>query len=508
WEKGFTFAKFPRANLAPRVVELPAGTDATANPIDRLLASYLGKHGIASAPAVDDRTYIRRVSLDVIGLLPTGRQVEQFVADTNPSKREALVDKLLADNKNYTEHWITFWNDALRNSYSRQYHGGGGKPITGWLTGALSNNMPYDQFVRDLLTQAAGAEGFIQGVRWRGTVNASQVPEMQAAQNVAQVFLGVNLKCASCHDSFINHWSLHDAYALASTFANSPLEMHKCNKATGNIAEPGFLYPELGTIDPKVAPKERQQQLANLFTHPNNGRFPRTAVNRMWAVFFGRGLVQPVDEMDLPPWSADLLDWLAIDLVENKYDLKHTMRLILTSQAYQMASVESREDEQDDEYVFRGPLVRRMTAEQLLDGIEQMVLLGNGTGNGTGDERPVMSRAGMKKLDTLMVALGRPKRDQVVTQRESLATTLQTLELTNGNLLAAQLQRGGKSWIADQKRTPEEVVESLFHEALGRLPTTKEKATALQVVGTPLNPQGLEDLLWMISMLPEFQLIY
>jgi len=505
WEKGFTFAKFPRAKLAPRVVKLPpaAGPKASPNPIDRLLAGYLAKQKIKSAAVVDDRTFLRRVSLDVIGLLPTAKQVEQFIADKNPRKREAIVDKLLADNKNYAEHWITFWNDALRNSYSRQYHGGGGKPITGWLTGALSKNMPYDQFVRELITQARGSAGFIQGVRWRGTVNASQVPEMQAAQNVAQVFLGLNLKCASCHDSFINHWSLRDAYALASTFANGPLEMHKCNKGTGKVVPSAFLYPELGAIDAKAAKNVRQQQLAKLITHEKNGRFPRTVVNRLWAVFFGRGLVEPVDEMDLPPWSADLLDWMAVDTVSHKYDLKHTMRQILTSRAYQMASVEARKDEQGNDYVFRGPLVRRMSAEQLLDAIEQVVLLGKAA-----DQRPSWKRAGTRKLDPLMVALGRPKRDQVVTRRESVATTLQTLELTNGDRLAALLQRGGPIWSADKKQTPEAVVDRLFREALGRAPTPKERMTALQAIGTPVSPRGVEDLLWMMAMLPEFQLIY
>ena len=107
---------------------------------------------------------------------------------------------------------MTFWNDSLRNSYTRQYHGGGGKPITGWLKAALSENKPYDQFVKELISPVGGSDGFIKGVAWRGTVNASQVTEMQAAQNVAQVFMGLNIKCASCHDSFINDWTLTVSY--------------------------------------------------------------------------------------------------------------------------------------------------------------------------------------------------------------------------------------------------------------------------------------------------------
>src|SRR5262249_8222324 len=153
------------------------------------------------------------------------------------------------------------------------------------------------RFVRELIHPGGDAEGFIKGIKWRGNVNASQVPELQFSQNVSQVFFGVNMKCASCHDSFIDAWKLDDAYALAAVVADKPLEVHRCDKPLGTTASPRFLWPKLGSIDAKSTKGQRLEQLAKLITHPDNGRFPRTIVNRLWQRLFGRGLVHPVDIM-------------------------------------------------------------------------------------------------------------------------------------------------------------------------------------------------------------------
>src|SRR5262249_20087866 len=141
------------------------------------------------------------------------------------------------------------------------------------------------------------------------------------------------------HDSFVNHWKLTDAYALASVFADTALELHRCDQPTGTPASVGFLYPQLGTINPVGSRATRQRQLADLLIHPQNGRLARTIVNRLWARLFGRGLVEPVDNMDAEPWHQDLLDFLAVDLAEHGYDLKHTLRLLATSRAYQMPGI-------------------------------------------------------------------------------------------------------------------------------------------------------------------------
>src|SRR5204863_7428827 len=255
-------------------------------------------HGIKWRRPISDRAYARRVYLDAIGLLPTPGELEAFVADPRPGKREQLVKRLLAENRRYAEHWLTFWNDALRNDYrGTGYIDGGRKQITDWLYSALATNMPYNEFVRELIDPVPGSEGFSGGIVWRGVVNASQTPQMQAAQNISQVFMGVNLKCASCHDSFINDWTLADAYGLAGIYSDTPLEMVHCDKPTGKFATMRFLYPELGGIDSNAEKPERLKHLADLVASKKDGRLTRTIVNRLWARFLGRGLIEPTDEM-------------------------------------------------------------------------------------------------------------------------------------------------------------------------------------------------------------------
>ncbi len=501
WEKGFTFAKFRNAPVGPRKVALPEGK--SVNPVDRFLSPYYTKNNIEEVSLVEDAVFARRVFLDVLGILPTAGELKAFSENTRIDKRQHLVKELLADKENYAEHWVTFWNDSLRNSYTRQYHGGGGKPITGWLKSALMENKPYDQFVRELINPVGGSDGFIKGVAWRGTVNASQVTEMQAAQNVAQVFMGLNIKCASCHDSFINDWTLKETYSFAAIFAGGPLDIHRCDKPTGEKAEPAFLYPELGTIDPGAPPEKRIEQLAEIMTSPENGRMARTMVNRLWAIFFGRGLIEPVDEMDNPAWNTDLLDWLAVDFAESGYDLKHTMSILLNSRAYHRPAVSL--DEEEDDFVFRGPVVRRMFAEQFLDGLDQVILAAKGSppvARGTGRKR-----AGSRNLDRLMRTLGRPKRDVVVTRRESSATTAQFIELANGRSVADLVAKGGKEWL-DSGRAPAALVGDLFVCSLARAPSDKELESALEIIGRPVTARGVEDLLWMLVMHPEFQLIH
>lgn len=511
WEKGFTFAKFSNAPVTPRKVVVPPGSEP--NPVDRFLSGYYKKENVSKTEVVSDAVFARRAFLDVIGLLPSPVERESFSADKRSDKRARLVGDLLADREHYAEHWVTFWNDSLRNSYTRQYHGGGGKPITGWLKASLSENKPYDQFVRELISPVGGSDGFIKGVAWRGTVNASQVTEMQAAQNVAQVFMGLNIKCASCHDSFINDWTLKQTYSFAAIFAGGPLDIHRCDKPTGEKADPAFLYPELGRIDPAVSPEKRIEQLAGIMTSPKNGRMARTMVNRLWAIFFGHGLIEPVDEMDNPSWNQDLLDWLAVDFAEHGYDLKHTMNLLLTSQAYQRPSVALDPDAED--FVFRGPVVRRMSAEQFLDGLDQVILAASDktAGKDPVDADPPAAargtgrkRAGSRNLDRLMRTLGRPKRDVVVTRRESSATTAQFIELSNGRSVADLVARGGKVWL-DSGRMPEALVADLFASSFGRAPSNGELKSSLGVVGSPASARGIEDLLWMLVMHPEFQLI-
>ena len=286
WDPEVSFARPAPQNLLPRAPDLPAGASLPANPVDRLLLSYFAQHDPTPARLSGDRQFIRRATLDVVGELPTPEEVRAFVADRRAGKRARLVTRLLADDRRYAEHLLTFWNDLLRNDYrGTGYIDGGRENITAWLYAALANNLPYDRFVAALVNPTPASEGFARGIVWRGVVNASQTPEMQAAQNISQVFMGVNLKCASCHDSFINDWQLSDSYGLASIYASSPLEMVECDRPTGKTARMKFLYDELGTVDPSAPRDVRLEQLSHVLTGPKNGRLARTIVNRLWARF-------------------------------------------------------------------------------------------------------------------------------------------------------------------------------------------------------------------------------
>ena len=236
----------------------------------------------------------------------------------------------------------------------------------------------------------------------------------------------------------------------------------------------------------------------------------------------GRGLVEPVDDMEKTAWNADLLDWLASDLADHHYDLKHLIEVILTSRAYQRPSVTFDEKNTQD-YVFSGPLVRRMSAEQFRDALGELTgvwydkpaaQIDYTLGQGKPPKKAVPAknhdkvRAVLANADALQVALGRPNREQTVTTRSSVATTLEALELTNGRELAEIIRRGAQNALAEKAPSTEDLITRLYGRALGRKPTAEELAMAKEVVGQPAQPAGVEDLLWALAMLPEFQLIY
>lgn len=503
WDADVSFAKKEPQNLVCRAPALPQDLHGK-NPIDYLLQAYWKSNKFNPPEVAPDRVFARRVYLDAIGLLPAAEELEAFVADTNAVKRAELARTLLQNNEAYAQHWLTFWNDLLRNDYrGTGYIDGGRKQITSWLYSALVTNMPYDTFVAALVNPSAESEGFIKGIVWRGVVNSSQTPQMQAAQNVSQVFMGVNLKCASCHDSFVNTWRLSDAYNLAAVFSDEPLEMFECDKPTGQTAHPAFLYPSLGNFDASTNRAARLQQLADLLTHREDGRLARTIVNRLWAQFMGRGLVEPLDDMEQPASHADILDYLAEDLVEHGYDLKRTMQVIFSSKAYQLPIVDLPEGKTEN-LIFRGPLLRRLSAEQFRDSIAQIT--GEWFAKSHYPGVTNRARASLVPSDPLMTAMGRPNREQVVTSRQTSATTLQALELTNGETLAALVRSGAAKLAAEGE--PGAILSKIYKQALGRSPTEKEEKVLLASMESDATAQQVEDVLWAVILLPEFQLIY
>jgi hypothetical protein len=516
WDDNFTFkAGTYVAPLKYREVKVPSGS---GHPIDRILAPYFAKQKDGNQALVTDDVFYRRASLDIVGLLPLPEEIEAFVTNADPQKREKLVEALLRDNRAYTDHWLCFWNDLLRNEYKGTgYIDGGRKQITSWLYNAILTNKPYDQFAQELVKPNADSEGFIKGIKWRGRVNASQVAELQFSQNISQVFFGVNMKCASCHDSFIDNWKLDDAYSLAAIVSDKPLEIFRCDKPTGKNAVAGFLWPELGNIDAKLPKDKKLEQLAALVTHPDNGRFSRTIANRIWQKLMGRGVVHPVDMMANKPWNDDLLDYLAFYFKENKYDLKKLIGHITSSQVYQLKAATFAEEPLAENYVFKGPMLKRMTAEQFMDAV--WLVTGTAPAKAdaplpkdiplaTGSAKRNFVRAVLVHSNMLMRTLGRPNREQVVTTRAELLTTLEALDLASGAIFHDIVSRGGKQIFLELKdKNKDVIIKNVYMRSLGRNPDASELSAATGLLSEKPDADSLADLLWVIFLLPEFQLI-
>jgi hypothetical protein len=257
------------------------------------------------------------------------------------------------------------------------------------------------------------------------------------------------------------------------------------------------------------------ERLAGLVTHPDNGQFPRTIANRIWQRLMGRGIVHPVDVMANEPWSEDLLEHLATYLVDHGYDLKALIEHIVESRAYQSSPAVASEGDAAGSYVFRGPLVRRMTAEQFLDAV--WLITGTAPAKADAPVHPPCEaiapehrfiRAALVKSNELMRSLGRPNREQVVTTRSDVLTTLEALDLSNGQIFNDTLARGAAGLLkAQPKATADGLAGTIYLRALGRRPTAEERAAARALMGTPPTPEGLADLLWVVLVLPEFQLI-
>ena len=517
WEPGFTFRGRGRVPIAPRAVILPPVIEDRDHPIDRIVDAYWAEQGVSRPQALSDEKFARRAYLDLIGLLPTPVELNRFLADDRPDKQSQLIDELLTRELDYADHWLTFWNDLLRNDYAGTgFIDGGRKKITPWLHRSLQENKPYDVFVRELLSPTAESEGFIYGIKWRGRVNASQAREVQFAQNVGQVFLGINLKCASCHDSFIDDWTLEESYSLAAIVSEHPLEIHRCDKPTGKMAVAASPFPELGVIDPAAPKVERLKVLANMLTSEQNGRLTRTIVNRLWERMMGRGIVHPVDVMDNPPWSADLLDFLANDLVKHDYNLKRTLSLIGSSTTYRLRSVRLTGALPTEGYVFSGPVAKQMTAEQFLDAVWLLTHTGPTRANaqvGSRGNAPI--RASLVVSNPLMRSLGRPNREQVVTTRPGGLTTLQALDLSNGERLTSTLSRAAatlktidetfRTVNADWSR--DQFIDWMYRSTVSRRPTDSERAITHEILADPPTPSQIADLLWSLILLPEFQLV-
>ena len=510
---------FKVAELAPRNPVLPSASGIYTNPVDRWTNQYFVENKITWPKLVDDRTFLRRLYMDVIGLLPNKQETDEFKKDKRPDKRAIWSKKLLDREDDYALHWLTFWNDALRNDYTGTgYITNGRYAITDWLYQSIKSNKPYDLFVKELVNPDENSKGFIEGIKWRGVVNSSQRTEMQAAPNVAQVFLGLNLKCASCHNSFISDWKLEDAYAFANIFADTTLEINRCDKPTGKFTDARMLWKELGSIDNNASVPVKRSQLANNMVKPQNGRLYRTLVNRIWAQIMGRGFIEPVDLMDNDPWSEDMLDWMAFNFQQNNSNIKDLIYLITSSKTYQLPSAGFKDPNEivSQEYKFSGRLRKRMSAEQFADAgsalfgplfPDSMVRYKPVIKNLKDQNIQLFARASQVVNNPFLTALGRPNRETVSTSRESQANLLQALELTNGERFNSTLKKGAEIWTTKYK-SGDQIIKEIYRQALGREVRSDEYKIAIKILGDKPQADTVQDLFWAIMLLPEFQIIY
>jgi hypothetical protein len=324
------------------------------------------------------------------------------------------------------------------------------------------------------------------------------------------------LKCASCHDSFISDWKLNEAYGFANIFADSLLEINRCDKPTGRIAGRWIIYKKLGQINPLASKQERLKQLADSLVQPKDGRLYRTLVNRVWAQMMGRGIVEPVDVMDNKPWSQDLLDWLACDFVANGCDIKKLIFQITTSKTYQLPSVAVKDAGliSAPGFKFTGMLRKRLTAEQFADAVSEAIQPVYADSMIVYDLLPKQikgkmpfPRASLVKNDAFLTALGRPNRETVSTSRVSQANLLQALELTNGALFNEVTKRGAKKW-KKKYPDPKMMIQAIYRNTLGRLPNTEEEHSALLALGNVPTEDAVQDFIWAMTLHPEFQLVF
>ena len=434
-----------RLALLPKPLEPPKVKAPVFNPIDQFIAAKWEQAGLKeanAAPAVcSDAAFLRRVYLDVIGVIPTAAQARRFLADTTPDKRVRLVDELLTRNEDYAAHWTPFWEEAIGSSNVGITGGIGSRGNhRHWIYQSFVHNKPFDLMVAELIdpTLPGYRKPEIGEANGKPVVSAyirneTHLETIQSAANVAQVFMGTEMKCASCHNHFLNkEWPQARFLAFAGMFATNDLEVIRCEKKSGQFVPAKFPFDLPGV--PEAVPKpfeERLHRVAQLLIDPTNPRFAKTIVNRLWKRYLGLGLFEPQDDFrpDQPPANPELLAWLADDFMRHGYDLKHSIRLILTCRTYQLRYDPELEDHFDvnqpqQARYYRSPSLRRLTAEELLDSIQVA----------TAQSLDAQRRTYLDKASTALTrALGRPaSRNEISTARAGDVAVGQALELLNG----------------------------------------------------------------------------
>ena len=456
---------------------------------DKVYAKLAALHLPPSLPA-NDSEYFRRVTLDLIGTLPTAAEARAFMANPDTKKREKLVDALMA-RPEFVDFWSYKWSDLLRVNRGTLKDKGMWAYYS-YIHDSVRDNKPWDVMCREVLT--AKGNTFLDGPA--NYFRTALKPE-ELAENITQGFMGIRVQCAKCHNHPLEKWTQNEYYGMANLFARVKYkadlgiyvndEMTVYNVSSGDIIQPrlGRPVPPKPLGGPALAlnsDRDRRIFFAEWLTKPDNWYFTHSIVNRVWAHFMGRGLVEPVDDLreTNPASNPELFDALAADFVKNKFDLRHLLRQIVTSQAYQLSSAAIQQNSKDDRY-FSHFLVRRMTAEQMLDALSQVT--------GKSEDFPGMP-AGYRAIqlpDThvkseFMDILGRPAR--VITcecERSQEPNMAQALLFINGDLINHKVTADGGlvDKLVQSGKNDGEILDELYWSTVGRAPHPSERESDL-----------------------------
>jgi hypothetical protein len=487
-----------------------------------------------------DTEFVRRAYLDVLGALPTAEEAKAFVADAASDKREKLVDALLL-RPEYADAWALKWADLLRIE-ERTLDRKGVQGFHRWIRQAVAENMPLDRFVRELVA----ARGSTYSNPPANYYRALRDP-VSRGEATAQVFLGVRLGCAQCHNHPFDRWTQDDYYGWADVFGRVQYKVLENNRKdnndghefigeqivyearegevknqrTGSPATPRLLGETNSSWSDE---QSRLEALAAWMTSPGNPLFAKAQVNRIWYYLMGRGLVDPVDDFRAtnPPSHPELLEALAADFVSHGYDVRHVIKLIMSSRAYGLSS-EPNGTNGDDEVNYSHALPRRLTAEQLLDaqhlaagvtpefaGYPAGTRAGQVAGVQAVNARRRGGGGGPMASDQFLAVFGKPPRQISCDCERSNETTLgQTFHLISGPQISRLVSHPDNrlTKLVTAGKTDGQIVEELYWSALSRPPTGPELKSMTEHVSTAMDRRkGLEDVLWALLNAKEFVL--
>ncbi len=510
--ESFVMAMFGEHNVGLSVIVVPAGPAAVfpdlpvANRVDELIHRKLRKLRVVPSALCDDSTFLRRVYLDTIGLLPEPGEFDRFVADKRPDKRKRLVEELLG-RPEFTDLWVMKWAELLQ---VRNVKGG----FFGWLRKRFLANVPMDRMVRELLTAEGG---FFRDppAQYFRRVGKPKV----LAENVAQVFMGTRIQCAQCHNHPFDRWTMNDYYGFAAFFAQlgskrnweDTREQIVFNKGSGEVRHPiddRVMPPKfLGGDVPKMGRRDRRAVLADWLTAAENPWFARNLANIAWAQFFGRGIVDQVDDVRLsnPPSNPELLDFLAGRLVADGYDFRKLIRIITLSRAYQRATKPTASN-LDDRRNFSHAAFRRLRAEVLHDCLCQATGVPSRLGGFPLGTRAVQLPVAAMSTDFL-VTFGRSNRETVCSCEVDVQPNLsQALHLINGTTIWGKIERGEvlKRLMAAGD-DPTTVISALYVRCLSRRPTARERTRlSAAVAAADDRTEIYQELFWALLNSKEF----